>query len=368
MGLQDFTYRLKAESGDTTPHDETANSADLTGGTISLVSAGGGHAWQITGGKASAGTTARTINVSAAGGGVTLAVRMAVTGYAGGFEYLAGWCVDTTPSRGLVIGQAGANNTRDRYVSSTSATGNSITVNADFRTYVLRLTAPDSCVVKKWINTTGRSGTAADNTSNAVNVIINDVLDTVFAGISGATVQISDIVLWPEELSDANCAAIADDLRGTLDALAGSSGSFALTSADATFSGGGIVRPMASFAITADSATFSGGAGEISAGSYAVTTANSAFAGGATGDVTQGTITCPALKNNAGTVLANEVGVTAYVYSVATGAPVVSKTGLTTNASGILVFTDAAIAAGTTYRVVIVLGSGAEGMDKVAAT
>lgn len=75
----------------------------------------------------------------------------------------------------------------------------------------------------------------------------------------------------------------------------------------------------------------------------------------------------PALKNNAGTVLASETGATAFVYDVSTGALVVKKTGQTTNGSGVMTVVDASIVSGTTYRVVIVLASGAEGMDKVAA-
>lgn len=194
-------------------------------------------------------------------------------------------------------------------------------------------------------------------------------------GNPGACALNCDIV-WVAFFNKALSISEISDLYGSL----GASNSFGLvsspapttdftiTTADATFSGGGVVRPMASFAITAADATFSGGAGQLTSASLASTTANATFAGGATGDVTQGTITCPALKNNTGTVLANETGVTAYVYSVATGAHVVTKTGQTTNPSGILTFTDATIAAGTTYRVVIVLGSGDEGMDKVAAT
>ena len=149
---------------------------------------------------------------------------------------------------------------------------------------------------------------------------------------------------------------------------AATAASFAITTADATFSGGGMVRPIASFAVTAENTTFAGGAGPLISASFSVTTTNTIFAGGATGDVSAGTITCPALKNNTGTVLANEAGITAFVYAVATGALVATKTAQTTNESGVLAFTSAGIVPGTTYRVVIVLGSGAEGMDKVAAT
>jgi len=77
-------------------------------------------------------------------------------------------------------------------------------------------------------------------------------------------------------------------------------------------------------------------------------------------------LTLPALKNNTGTVLASETGATAYVYAT-TGAHVVTKTGQTTDVSGVMTITDAALVAATQYRVVVVLASGAEGMDKVTA-
>ena len=35
--------------------------------------------------------------------------------------------------------------------------------------------------------------------------------------VSGAVIDVKDIVIWPEELTDAQCAALADDLRGELD-------------------------------------------------------------------------------------------------------------------------------------------------------
>jgi hypothetical protein len=49
------------------------------------------------------------------------------------------------------------------------------------------------------------------------------------------------------------------------------------------------------------------------------------------------------------------------------GTLAVTKTGQATNAAGVMTITDAAILAGTQYRTVIVLSTGAEGMDKVTA-
>ena len=62
-----------------------------------------------------------------------------------------------------------------------------------------------------------------------------------------------------------------------------------------------------------------------------------------------GSISTPPIKNNTGTLLANVSGWTVNVYNVSTGAFVVQKTGLATDASGVLTITDSAIVAATTY-------------------
>ncbi len=80
-----------------------------------------------------------------------------------------------------------------------------------------------------------------------------------------------------------------------------------------------------------------------------------------------GTLTTNPLKNNTGTVLASEIGITVYVYQTS-GALVATKTGQTTDASGVMTITDPSILAATAYRIVIVLASSAEGMDTITAS
>jgi len=80
-----------------------------------------------------------------------------------------------------------------------------------------------------------------------------------------------------------------------------------------------------------------------------------------------GSLTTQPLKNNTGTVLASETNVTAYIYNPTTGDLIVKKTGQTTNSSGVMTIGDSLIIVGTLYRIVVVLGSGAEGMDKLTA-
>jgi len=97
-------------------------------------------------------------------------------------------------------------------------------------------------------------------------------------------------------------------------------------------------------------------------------TQSNTVSSGAILSVLTGTLTTAPLKNNAGALLANETGATAFVHNVATGALVVMKTGQTTNASGVMTINDAAIVPGTLYRVVVKLASTAEGLDKLTAT
>lgn len=83
---------------------------------------------------------------------------------------------------------------------------------------------------------------------------------------------------------------------------------------------------------------------------------------------TSGTLTSSPLKNNTGTLLA-ATAFSAYVHTPSTGALVVLKTGITTDSSGIATFTDGAVVATTSYRVVWkATTSGAEGMETLTAT
>ena len=86
--------------------------------------------------------------------------------------------------------------------------------------------------------------------------------------------------------------------------------------------------------------------------------------------VVAGTITLPACRQwETGNLRLSESGVTVIVNNLTTGALVVKKTGLTTHATtGICVVNDAAIVAGTPYRVTQILADGNEGTWKYTAS
>lgn len=161
------------------------------------------------------------------------------------------------------------------------------------------------------------------------------------AGYSASVVWIVvfNKVLSQSEISDLYASLGANNAFGLVQAAAGSNGT-----ATGTPDSIDLIAPTATGNGTGSGTTNGSASGTPSSASLS---APSATGTGTTAG--NGTITTPALKNNTGTVLASISGWTVNVYNASTGALVVQKTGLATNASGILTITDAAIASGTSY-------------------
>ena len=136
-----------------------------------------------------------------------------------------------------------------------------------------------------------------------------------------------DFVYWDRELTNAEASSVADDLRGVLPD-AGSSTVVSATTGSSTVSG-----------LTA---TITGTSGAIQ-------------------------ITTEPLKNNTGTLLASTGSITADVYTISTGALLVRKTGLTSNASGVVSFTDALLVTATEYKVIISIST-SDGVARITTS
>ena len=80
-----------------------------------------------------------------------------------------------------------------------------------------------------------------------------------------------------------------------------------------------------------------------------------------------GTITTDVLKNNTGTVLSSTGSIIANVYNLSTGALVLRETGLMSDVSGIVAFTDALTSPSIEYLVHIQIGSD-DGVARITAT
>lgn len=225
MALNDFTYRLKAEAGDSTPHDEKGVSGDITGGTISLVDHSGTAAWRFSGGHASVAIPSHLIDWQAVGGGVTYAIRLKVANW-GTVDWCAllGFGADPLPgtedaATGVDLQRTGPNIIRAitgiAYTPST-------TIGTSIRTIVVKAITDYSApyiALQIWFDTVGRVGTGPNVNSGNKDAPADLTIDQFnIAALNGAIFEIEDAVFWPEELSDADCAALADNgIRATLD-------------------------------------------------------------------------------------------------------------------------------------------------------
>ncbi|MCB2031830.1 MAG: hypothetical protein KDH18_25840 [Rhodoferax sp.] len=340
MALADYIYRLKPESGDSTPHDEKGVSSDLSGGTIALADAGGGdYYWQFTGVASASGFSA-AVDTNSDSTGITMAARFSVPTYdtVDGFAYLL-QALTASPAYGPSLGQSSANFIRPRVVDSGNLTATAVNIGTAVRTVVVRFKPTVGAdVLDVWWNGMGTGDTPDYTTTGNMNT---RTYTRLLAGSANSVFRLFDCVIWGEALSDADCAALADNgIRTTLDTGSPSDLSGTATLAGITASGSMAPQPDSSLSGTAalGGITASGDLG-----------------------VAPGVITTPVLKNNTGTVLASVSNVVANVYNATTGALVVRKTGLSSDGSGVVVITDAALMPGTAYAYEIDLSAASLG-------
>lgn len=333
MALADtIIYRLKPEAGDTEPHNEIGGAHVLAGGTITLVDRGGGDcAWQFEG-LASAVVPQHVYTHAAAAGGLTIAVKLkVVTWPTTEFTYFSKYR-NTAGSGFLGLRRSGANTLEARATISGSAGALAGTIGTTEITVVFRLATNGAGqeTFDLWLTTVGREGTDP-NVSSPPTSALNFTFDTLELGAaSPAVIQVADYVIFAGEGTNAECAALADDgVRPTLD-------------------GGtpGVVDLEGAAAAEATATGALQGTAALDGDAQAVTTATADL------DVTAaaGTITISDWVNNTGSGLSGQAGINVAVYDLATRALVAVATGLTVTAGNVS-FSDVAIVAGTTYRV-----------------
>lgn len=222
MGLQDYTYRLKAQSGDTAPHDELAVSGDLSGGTITLVDRGSGdYAWEFSGGPASVAIPSDTLTATT-GGGYTIAMRVRISNF-GTVDncYFVGVGASapsgaTDNGGGTGFGRLTSGTARARYKNETTTLS-----------WTQGTTADKTIVLVMEMNYSGGSDrlTAyydATSASSGSGTATAATIDTVWVqALNSAVIQVADLVVWTEELPAADCQALRDGgINATLDGAA----------------------------------------------------------------------------------------------------------------------------------------------------
>ena len=189
-------------------------------------------------------------------------------------------------------------------------------------------------------------------------------------GASTVWIAIFDKELSAAEISDLHASLGANNAFGLVQSAASSTP----TTISATL--GAITGSVSSKSNpkTAISATLANVSSSITSGSGSLKTTITATLGNivgaitSTGNTTNGTFTSEVLKDYAGNVLASVSLNYVRFYNDTTGTLVLNKTGVSTNASGIVTFSDAALVAGTTYRVDWETATGSRRMPRKAAS
>jgi hypothetical protein len=232
MGILDYVYRLKPQAGDSAPHNEIGGAQVLSGGTISLVDLGGGvMAWRFTGALSAATIASKTLGAlgTTPGGGVTVAIRYAVTGAYPGTDarmLVYGTSASDMNAASVQLRSAGAGTNQQygafREATATTLYGGYMTLGVVMRTVVMRLRLNDAGTSNDYLDewySGGGATTAADFVSSGGFLGANYALQYLVVNPNSvATLDVRDIVVWHEELSDANCDAIRDDIDSALPA------------------------------------------------------------------------------------------------------------------------------------------------------
>lgn len=223
--LDNLLVRVQPVTGDTVPKN-IVDSANFTGtGTPTLGDASGTKFWQVATGTLL--KTAASFTMANADSGVTIALRFRRTANGtDSFMPMVGWL----PSGGAVnncplIGFNGADSYRGRL--NNSAVGNTATsgkANNVIHTLVWRFETSSVSAQdfgKLWFNQVGRVGDAPDVTSTGSNAAANTYIEAFINCQTSAGFDLFDFMVWSGTKTDAECAAIADDIRAQIPAPGG---------------------------------------------------------------------------------------------------------------------------------------------------
>ena len=388
--------RVAPVSGETSIKNRVDDSLFTSAsGSVSLVTEGSEQAWLFDGVASGATSQTKSIsyttNAGVAGGGVTVAIRLKEVTHGGSnYDAIASVSTGGGIKNGAYFGKSGADYRARGNNTTTSAVCSSESFTTT-RTVVYRVTMSATSAqdyTKVWIDRASRGDNNPDFTTSGENYT-NLALTLAYLECPADTrFRLLDFCVWSRELTDAECAAVADDIRGQLPVGSSTTVNATLatshtqryaaavnaqkqinaslaTTHTATYTAVVAVGNSINAAL-ATSQTSAFPAVVNAAKNISATLAASHSATFAATITTNPSITTEALKNNTGTLLASQSGIEACVYSLTDGSLVVRKTGLTSDASGIVSFSDAALSAGTTYRVTISIST-ADGIARIQA-
>ena len=329
--------RVRPQVGDTSIHD-LVSETDFTGsGTISLVDVGAEKAWNITAASTyTLATAIKNIQGSVDGAGATIAARFRQN-VAGTNSFMPFVGIGST-TQGMRLMRNGVNYRGRILTSSAEANTSGVTILGQIVTivYKIRTVSSGTDSGALWIGGLARTGNDPNFVGAGVNLAANNNIQTAFINVTdSADYDLLDFVYYDEELPDADCASMADDIVGFF----GGGGTVTSTIAAS------IPKPTASANITIESSTITFTVGA----SIPKPTASAAITVvPASGDPI---FTSDPLHDNTDTLLANAPLDYVAIYDNTTGALVLRVTGISTDASGQFSVQSALLTSGVTYKV-----------------
>lgn len=396
---------IYAEPGDTVVTDKIQAVATSGTGTATLTTVGAEDAWNLAAFDHTLSLPSFSYNPagSTSGGGFSFAFRYRINtfGSTGGYNAIVG-----VGQQRLTKNGAGM---RSRYASqqTVSVTGAGTTATVKTVVHVVRPNRDEtsSDYTEVWINQASRGTNDPDFTAGPSTNSSDTITSAQIVAPDTMDYDLLDFVYWDRELTDAEAAAVADDLRTELPVGGGSDttpDAFSFTDqtdvAVSTLTTSNTVTITGIDTATAISVT--GGEMSINSGAFtsSSTTVNvndtvqlrvtssasnsTAVAvtldvGGVTDEWTVttvaasvGTITTGPFKNNTGTPQTGLTGLRVVVLDPTDGTTVLNSTGNTTHATtAVLTLSDAALTPATTYGVITLNTAGTTiGAELITAT
>jgi len=359
MALTDnLVYRLKASGGETTPIDLIGGSALNTGtGSATLINDGTyGYLWRVTGTLRGAISGAHRMGEP---GTTTIAFRYRVNRPAGSQEKFIAFGNSGDEKFGGGDSFGATNNRSYGYdyggwkgEQYKTASNNSI------ETVVIKLVAVTSGndTVAIWYNNPGRSGNTPEITHQSDIFIYDQFLSSILVNCAAGNVDLIDAAAWTRGLTDAEAAAVANDIRGQLEGGSGTTIPGSLGSAVAS----GLAAALLTATVISSSlgsATASGRQATVTTNSP--TTISCALGTAAASGITAGvsvagsaTITSAAFRNNTGTLLSNTIITKLAALRLSDMTLAVSWSNQMTNGAGVLALTSGSLTSATDYLLV----------------
>lgn len=232
-------FRLKVDAGDTGLVDKKGTVGALTGSATQtpITRSDGNPAIRLTNGQLTATLPTKSIDASQTGGGISWAMDVEVTNYANGadFNLLAnlGTAViaagATGNGNGIALARQGTNNVN--FVESLGSYSLALPIGTTKATLSCRLSANQSGGFFKfevWVGgMTHPNGTDPNYVGTPNSYGTNTLSILTLNAALGNIFDIRDWVIWSGELSNADHAAVADNLRGTIDGSSGTAAALA---------------------------------------------------------------------------------------------------------------------------------------------